>query len=199
AIPQSDDTSSTPTAPINTLIVRVAKSEGLAPEDLEILSMAETTWNDTSLGCPQPDMVYAQILVSGWLIRLQDAAGNEYEIHTGKDMEPFIVCDTGTTIIRPLPDRPPQSNPAVDAAIRWLAENKNISSETVLVKSIESVQWPDSCLGCPQTKETCLMVVTPGYRIVLLSEDQTYELYTDEIGRNVRHCTTLDGTPSVKE
>ena len=51
--------------------------------------------------------------------------------------------------------------------------------ESILVESVEAVQWPDSSLGCPQPGMLYAQVVTPGYLIVLAVEDQTYEYHAD--------------------
>jgi hypothetical protein len=46
-------------------------------------------WPDASLGCPQPGMVYTQVLVDGTLIRLS-VADQEYEYHGGGWTDPFL-------------------------------------------------------------------------------------------------------------
>jgi hypothetical protein len=43
----------------------------------------EVTWPDTSLGCPEPGMMYAQVLTPGYQFTLQSGA-KMYEYHTGK-------------------------------------------------------------------------------------------------------------------
>ncbi|MCP5095268.1 MAG: hypothetical protein GY943_06935 [Chloroflexi bacterium] len=48
---------------------------GLSPENYEIIRAEATTWNDGSLGCPQPGMMYTQALVDGYWIVVQ--AGEE--------------------------------------------------------------------------------------------------------------------------
>lgn len=59
--------------------------------DIELLSMEEKDWSDTSLGCPQEDMVYAQVITPGYLIILQ-VGDKEYEYHTDKDSH-VILCE----------------------------------------------------------------------------------------------------------
>lgn len=51
----------------------------------------------------------------------------------------------------------------------------------------EDMTWPDSCLGCVKTGETCAQVLTPGYRIILRVRDATYEYHTNR-GDRVRLC-----------
>lgn len=65
-------------------------------------------WPDASLGCPQPGMVYAQVLVDGTLIRLS-VADQEYEYHGGGWTDPFLCEEVIKT-------KPP--SPKIDIPIR---------------------------------------------------------------------------------
>ena len=63
------------------------------------------TWPDASLGCPEPDQVYAQVEQEGLLIRL--SAGDEmYFYHSGGDQAPFL-CENTNQIL-------PQVTPKTD-------------------------------------------------------------------------------------
>jgi hypothetical protein len=73
---------------------------GISPEDIELLSAVLVTWPDSSLGCPEPGMVYAQLLQDGSVIEL-GANDRVYRYHTGgSTLEPFL-CD------QPLKNPPP--------------------------------------------------------------------------------------------
>ena len=52
-------------------------------------------WPDASLGCPQPDMRYAQVLTDGSVIELE-YDGLVYRYHTGGQRGPF-QCETPLT------------------------------------------------------------------------------------------------------
>ena len=52
-------------------------------------------WPDASLGCPQPDMAYAQVVTDGSIIEL-GYDGNVYRYHTGGTRGPFI-CEQPIT------------------------------------------------------------------------------------------------------
>ena len=75
------------------LLDDMAAQTGAAPDEVEVVAVEEVTWPDASLGCPQPDMVYAQVLTPGYRITLQynDAP---YVYHTGQGADAFfILCE----------------------------------------------------------------------------------------------------------
>ena len=65
---------------------------GVRVEDITVRSVEEVTWPDASLGCPQKDFAYAQVLTPGIRITL-DAAGAEYAYHAGDGRDPFFCLD----------------------------------------------------------------------------------------------------------
>ena len=63
--------------------------------EIEALSAVLVTWPDSSLGCPQPGMQYAQVLTDGSIIELGVGEGDDmvvYRYHTGGSSGPFL-CD----------------------------------------------------------------------------------------------------------
>ena len=56
---------------------------------IELVGVSTVTWPDGSLGCPQPGMMYTQVLVDGLLIRFK-AGGQVYEYHGGGSRTPFL-------------------------------------------------------------------------------------------------------------
>jgi hypothetical protein len=62
---------------------------GVKPGAVELLSYEPVTWNDGSLGCPQPDMMYTQALVDGYQIQLQ-VDGQVYDYHGANGEDPFL-------------------------------------------------------------------------------------------------------------
>lgn len=80
-------------------------------------------------------------------------------------------------------DLPPE---AVLNAQRWLATQLSMAAEQVQIVEVEQAEWTDSCLGLGRLNESCLQAVTPGWRVVLEVNGQTYEVRTDETGSTVR-------------
>lgn len=67
--------------------VRLAKQHlalrlSIPVEEITVVSVEKVDWPDTSLGLPEPDKVYAQVIVPGFKISLR-ASGQDYLYHAG--------------------------------------------------------------------------------------------------------------------
>jgi len=77
-------------------IVNVAKADlaerlGIAEEAIAVASIEEMEWPDSGLGCPQPGMMYLQVITPGFRIVLT-AGGQEYKYHT--DLVRAVFCSS---------------------------------------------------------------------------------------------------------
>jgi hypothetical protein len=70
-----------------------------------VLSHAEqVTWNDGSLGCPQPGQLYTQMLVDGYrIVAITNAGRMEY--HTDAQGSVVVTCGGAPAAPRPRPER----------------------------------------------------------------------------------------------
>ncbi len=75
---------------------------------------------------------------------------------------------------------------AVAAARADLAARFERDLADVRVVSATPQQWPDSCLGAAEEDEVCAQVITPGYEVVLLLDNNRYTFRTDDDGTVVR-------------
>ena len=73
----------------------LAQRESISPDDVEVVSVEEVEWPDTSMGCPRPDMRYRQVLQDGMRIILR-ANGREYAYHSGGHRAPFLCDNKGS-------------------------------------------------------------------------------------------------------
>ena len=83
-----------PLDPANEAIATQAKQDlakrlSVSTDQIDLIEVRSVTWPDGSLGCPQPGMMYTQMVVDGLLIRLR-ARGNIYEYHSGGSRAPFL-------------------------------------------------------------------------------------------------------------
>ena len=62
--------------------------DGAAPE---LMSIQRVDWNDSSLGCPQPGMSYAQAIVPGFTLTF-GYQGDTIEVHSNGDGSQLATC-----------------------------------------------------------------------------------------------------------
>lgn len=75
------------TRAIEDLAVRL----GIDTHSITATEARPVDWPDASLGCPRPDMMYAQVITPGYLIRLT-AGGRIYEYHADSGSQ-LISCE----------------------------------------------------------------------------------------------------------
>ena len=88
----SPDPTTPPTLPADP--VEQAKADLAAhlrvdPAQVAVVSTAEVTWRDGSLGCPEPGMFYTQALIPG-IRTILEVAGKQYHYHSGTGRPPFL-------------------------------------------------------------------------------------------------------------
>jgi hypothetical protein len=99
--------------------------------------------------------------------------------------EPSEVDETPQEM--PQPGIPNPSAAASNRAAVNLADQLGIDVGKVQIVSVEQVEWPDSSLGCPQPGQSYLMVITPGFRIILEANGEQVEYHADTQG-NIVQC-----------
>lgn len=63
------------------------------PGDVEVVTAKAVTWNDGSLGCPEPGMMYTQALVDGYQVIVR-AGDEELDYRVGTNGT-FRICEDG--------------------------------------------------------------------------------------------------------
>jgi hypothetical protein len=90
-------------AVVQQAISELATSLSIDTDQILLLSAQSVVWSDSSLGCPQPDMNYLQVLTDGYRVILA-ANDAQYDYHANKN-------GYGTFCENP---SPPYSDGAVD-------------------------------------------------------------------------------------
>jgi hypothetical protein len=72
-------------------VTYLAAELDVTSEEVAMLSSEPVEWPDTSLGCPQPGEMYAQVITPGYRFLLQ-AKGQEYEVHTDQTGQSVVIC-----------------------------------------------------------------------------------------------------------
>lgn len=141
----------------------------IASEVIKATAIVPVDWPDTSLGCPEPGMSYAQVVTPGYRMVLE-VDGQEYELHTDRSGRTIVICER-------------QLETGAVAGVAHLASELGISAEEIEVLSVEMYEWPDTSLGCPEPGKMYAQVVTPGYRIILSAQGTRYDVRTDTEGK----------------
>jgi hypothetical protein len=89
---------------LDEIMADLANKEGLGLQSIEVIRAEAVTWNDGSLGCPQPGMMYTQALVDGYWVILQ-AEGIDYDYRVS-DTGYFILCEGRGMLPIPPPGGP---------------------------------------------------------------------------------------------
>jgi hypothetical protein len=99
--------------------------------------------------------------------------------------------EEATDIPAPTDSSKPVPN-AVTAALAFLAKQMDVPESDIEVVKVESMQWPDGCLGAAQPDEMCTQAIVDGYRIILSVDGREYEFHTDSQGIQVRQVQAED-------
>jgi hypothetical protein len=75
------------------LVADAAERTATEPDAVEVVQAEAVTWNDGSLGCPEPGMSYTQALVDGYQVILR-AGGDELDYRVGGEGG-FRICEGG--------------------------------------------------------------------------------------------------------
>ena len=143
---------------------------------IHVVSTEAVTWNDGSLGCPQPGMAYIQMLIEGYKIVLS-YEGNLYNYHTNTSAA--FLCEAAPITG---PNTRPQLTPElkmINLAMTDLSQRLGTPTRQMESAPLEPRVWPDTSLGCPVAGQVYQPVQTKGYAIVLKVGDQSYTYHSD--------------------
>jgi hypothetical protein len=89
-LPEIEKASSAPRDIVEKAKADLVKQFSVSADQIRIREARAVDWPDASLGCPQPDMMYAQVITPGYWILLE-ADGKQYPYHTDQN-EQIILC-----------------------------------------------------------------------------------------------------------
>ena len=76
----------------------------------------------------------------------------------------------------------------VQQAQRRLAQHLQLPLDAPIVESGSAQEWSNSALGCPAPDQTYAEVVTPGYQLVFLANNQPQAVHTNADGSQMVVC-----------
>lgn len=174
----------------------LAQKLDLPTDAIQLISVEAVDWPDAGLGCPQPDLMYAQVITSGFLVLLE-VQDQTYQYHTDNDQRIVLCSDKGWLVypvvpVSPIPIEPTPLEPdpltgevpqeLLEAVIEDLLGRLDANREAIVVEKAEYVIWRDGSLGCPQPDTMYTMAPVPGYQIVLRVGQESYDYHTSDQG-----------------
>ena len=180
----------------------VVERFGLNLEAIVIKNVEAVEWDDTSLGNPEPGMLYAEVIVPGFMLVLESReTGATYTYHTSIDSIVFIESAEG--VVLDLPDSPVQN----DEPVAITSDTAQIV-ELVLTWALIEGRIPDFGLLDDQQNiilsleniDAELVPQLPGINFILLSPDEI-QRRADEDGDFLRlsfqHLSVSDSRAEV--
>lgn len=145
---------------------------------IEVDTVRAVEWPDSSIGCPQPDRAYMQVITPGHKITLR-VDGKFYFVHESKGRA--FVCKRQKTkavggITRQLELEWGQM---AKMARTDLAAQLGVEEELVIVASAEGTTWSDASLGCSEPGIEYEATDKKGYVIKLRYGSRDYTYHTD--------------------
>lgn len=94
---------------VDPLLDDAATRSGVPRDQLVVARAEPVTWPDGGLGCPEPGMMYIQVLVDGYWVVIQ--TGKQELDYRGTDRGGFRLCS------RPAGERRPPADPGGGAGV----------------------------------------------------------------------------------
>jgi hypothetical protein len=153
----------------------VARERALAASALEVEVAAAATWPDASLGCPEKDHVYAQVLTDGFRVVLREGA-TRFDVRVTRGRA--VLCGPRTAGAVAVDDL--RSADKVQRLARAdLAKRLGVAIEAVRVEFVRPARWPDGGLGCPKVGAAPEPRETPGFQVRLSHGERQFTYHAD--------------------
>ncbi|MEX1019907.1 MAG: hypothetical protein WDZ49_09630 [Litorilinea sp.] len=74
----------------------------------------------------------------------------------------------------------------------FVAQERGIDADAVTIVNAEAVDWNDGCLGAGRANESCILVITPGYRVVVNVDGSESTYHTNSDGSHIRPASDYE-------
>jgi hypothetical protein len=68
----------------------------------------------------------------------------------------------------------------------YIIETLAVPQESIEIKNVEQMDWPNGCLGLPVGDEACVEAITPGWLLTFDINNQEYKYRVDQTGTVIR-------------
>jgi len=180
---------------VQAAITDLAGFINVQPDQITVVHLAEVTWPDPSLGCPEPGKAYAQVLVKGYKAILE-SVGRRFEYHT--DMTSRAVRVAQAEVTPPTVAIPAVVPEVVGKAIADLSARLRVEASEIKTISFEDHLWLDGSLGLPDPGMVYTKAIVSGYLVILGAGDRQYAYHCSETAALLAGLhISADAKPSV--
>lgn len=168
--------------------------------DLSNWGWTEIIWTDTSLGCPQPGQVYAQVMTHGYVVTME-LLGTTYEVRVTAAGDTAVLCERAPSG-NATPSTPYNVTPAqrytpetlTDIVMAYLSEQLGVAITRENARwTWEARTWPDAALGCPVEGHVYDPLESAGYVFTVQYLGVIYEVHVAITGaRMIVPCNATD-------
>jgi len=117
---------------------------GAADSRIHVVETAAARWPDTSLGCPEKGVIYAQVVTEGHRVRLR-VEDRTFDVRVADGRT--VVCGLGTATPGTEADAAATTR-LYRAARRDLAERLGVPEKEIRVDFIRPTTWPEGAPSC---------------------------------------------------
>ncbi|MDJ0907258.1 MAG: hypothetical protein QNJ00_06220 [Woeseiaceae bacterium] len=134
-------------------------------------------WPDSSIGCPQPDQAYLQVITPGHKITLR-VDGRFHTVHESGG-KAFVCKRQKATVGATTPELEVVWARQAGVARRELARQLGIEESLIIIAGASGRTWSDTSLGCAQPGQEYDERRIDGYVIRLRHGSRNYTYHTD--------------------
>jgi len=161
------------------LAIRTLTQElGVAEDRITVDTIRAVDWRDSSLGCPQPDRAYLQVITPGHRITLR-VDGQFHFVHEANGRA--FVCRKSKAVSGVTPERELAFGPQLLEARKDLASRLHVAEEEIRLLSAQARTWDDESLGCPEVGRKYEPRKVSGYVLRLRHGSREFTYHTDLI------------------
>lgn len=159
---------------------RALKEQAHVAEEPQLQSIEARQWPTSALGCPQPGLMYLQVVTDGYALLFK---GNDrvYEVHTTGDSA--VLCPTSAL---GEPRKRARSTPRATnldvmerQAVADLAQRIGAEAPDIRIVGRAPQRWPDASLGCNNPAQRSDEGPVAGFRLLLRHQERIYVYHTD--------------------
>lgn len=166
------------------------EDEALAQRAIEVLAadldiprqritvdtVRQIDWRDSSIGCPQPDRSYLQVITPGHRITLR-VDDQFHFVHEASGR--MFVCKQSKSVGGITEKRTLVWGPQAMQARKDLAERLGVEERLIRIAYVNGTTFTDASLGCPEEGQTYETRYVEGYVLGLRYGNRDFTYHTD--------------------